>query len=162
VLDRAVLLAVLVAAGVLIALGAYFLLGHYLRPAFVNGPATAERIDIEVGHILAARFPDVAVGAARCPPVLNLTGRYSAGPCALPVADTELHFDLFKMNEAGDAELQGVDALFVARDAEGVLAAQLAARYGERFDVRCPGPPVRVVENGKSVTHRTCRAGASR
>lgn len=151
-LDRAVLLAALVAAGVLIALGAYFLLGQYVHPAFVNGPATAERIDIEVGHILAARFPDVAVGAARCPPVLNLTGRDSAGPCALPVADTELHFDLVKMDDRGDTELQGVDALFVAKDAERALAAQLAERYGERFDVRCPGPPVRVVANRDSVT----------
>ena len=148
--DRAVLLVALVAAGVLIALGAYFVLGEYVRPAFVNGPATAERIDTEVGHIVAARFPNITVGAARCPRVLNLTGD-ARGRCALPVGDTELHFDLVKMSDTGDAELQGVDALFVATYAERVLAAQLAERYGEPFDVRCPGAPVRVLDRGEKL-----------
>jgi len=148
--DRAVLLVALVASGVLIALGAFFVLGEYTRPKFANGPATAERIDIEVGHIVAARFPDIVVGAAHCPPVLNLTGE-GHGRCALPVADTELHFDLMTFGD-WKPQLQAVDALFVARDAERVLAAQLGERYGEAFDVRCPGPAVRVVEGRAPIT----------
>jgi hypothetical protein len=154
--DRVVLWAALVGAGALIAVGAAFVLRDYTSPVFLNGGETATRIDSEVGDAIAARFPGVVVGTARCPIVLNLTAK-RAGRCVLPVGDSELRIGVALSDDpvgypAGYPELRDVDALFVARDAERAVGAQLAERYGEPFAVRCPGPGVRVIADDAPVT----------
>ncbi len=146
-MDRAALWAALVIAGVLLAYGALSLLREYADPVFINGGQTASRIDAQMGDTIAARFPAVAIGPASCPPVLNLTGRRT-GHCVLPVAGSELRIDVGKSGPYARPELESANALFVARDAEVALRAQLLARYGEPFDVRCPGPDVRVIVSG--------------
>jgi hypothetical protein len=151
-MDRAVLWAALMISGALIACGALFVLRDYANPVFVNGADTASRIDAETGDMIAARFPDVSVGTARCPPVLDLTGTHR-GRCNLPIADGQLRIDVVPPYMQGlGVVLQDVDALFVTRDAERSLRAQLAERYGEQFDLHCPGPPVRIIADKAKVT----------
>lgn len=130
----------------LICLLALSSLRDYANPIFVNGADTAGRIDDIVGNMIAARFPDATVGPARCPPLLNLTGNRRAR-CVLPIGESELRVDVVKPYYRGLAPVfENVDALFVTRDAERSIAAQLAEKYGEPFDVRCPGAAVRVVD----------------
>ncbi|MEA2787203.1 MAG: hypothetical protein QOF71_3307, partial [Candidatus Eremiobacteraeota bacterium] len=87
--DRAVLIAAAVLAGVLVSVGALWTLRDYARPVFVNGHAMAHHADIMVADMIAARFPDVRVGHARCPPLVNLTGERSAR-CVVPIEGEEL------------------------------------------------------------------------
>jgi len=151
-MDRAVLWAALVISGVLIACGALFVLQDYTNPVFVNGADTADRIDAEMGDMIAARFPDVSVGKAHCPLVLNLTGTHQ-GRCTLPVADGELRIDVQRPYVPGlNVVLRDADALFVTRAAERSIRAQLVERFGEPFDVRCPGPAVRIIADDAHVT----------
>ena len=155
--DRAVLIAAAVLAAIVVSFGALWALREYARPVFVNGHDTAIRIDDVEGDMIAARFPDAAVGPARCPPLLNLTGTRTA-LCTLPIAAGEMHFEVQQPYVRGlPPAFHEVDALFVARDAERSIAAQLAERYGEPFDVRCPGPAVRVVD----ATPVTCSVEAA-
>ena len=151
-MDRAVLWVALVLSGALVACGALFVLRDYADPVFVNGAETASRIDTEIGDMIASRFAGVSVGTARCPPVLNLTGTHR-GRCTLPVADGELRVDVLRPYVPGSNDaLRDVDALFVTRDAERSVRAQLAEIYGEPFDVRCPGPAVRIIADNIPVT----------
>ena len=151
-MDRAVLVMGAIVAAVLIGLGALSSLADYARPVFVNGSATASQIDDVMGSMIAARFPDVAVGRAHCPVVLNLTGKRTA-LCGLPVAAGEMRVRIAIPNEGGyPPPFQNLDALFVTREAERTIAARFAEQYGEPFDVRCPGAAVRVVADHTSVT----------
>lgn len=144
--------AALVVAGLLIACGAIFLLRDYTSPVFVNGSETAARINSQLGDTIAARFPGVTVGTARCPVVLNLTAKRT-DHCVLPVGDGELRVGVTLPDRVlVFPMLRSVDSLFVAQDAERAVRAQLAERYGEPFAVRCPGPDVRIVAGGASVT----------
>jgi hypothetical protein len=150
-MDRFVLAVAAIGTAVLIGFGALWALRDYASPSFLNGARTAGLIDADVGDLIAARFPAAAVGAAHCPPLLDLTG-HRTGECTLPVSGGELHLVIDSDVLRGAAtELATSDALFVAPDAERALAAGLAQRFGERFDVRCPGPDVRVVSEATPV-----------
>ena len=150
-MDRFVLVMAAIVTAVLIACGTLWALREYATPLFVNGPETADRIDQEVGDLIAARFPAAAVGAAHCPPFLDLTGHRTA-ECTLPVSGAELHLVIDSDFVRRIAPAPGTtDALFVAPDAERTLAAQLTQRFGERFEVRCPGPEVRVISRAPAI-----------
>jgi hypothetical protein len=149
--DRAVLVAAAVVAAVLVSLGALWALRDYARPAFVNGSVMAHQADIMVGDMIAARFPGVRVGAARCPPLLDLTGERSAR-CTVPVGGDELAVDVAIRRDRHGVDFSDVDALFVTRDGERTIARKLEAMHGERFAVRCPGAAVRVVRRATRVS----------
>jgi hypothetical protein len=156
--DRAVLVTGTIIAALLIALVALSSLLEYANPVFVNGSDTASRIDDVLGNMIAARYPDIAVGPARCPLLLNLTGKRTAR-CTLPVGENDMRVEVEKPYVRGFVPVfRNLDGIFVRRDAERTIAAQLADRYGETFDVRCPGPAVRVVDEAMPVT---CSIAAS-
>jgi hypothetical protein len=149
--DRAVVVALAIVAAVMIGLGTVWALRDYANPAFANGVTAAHQLDVTVGDMLAARFPEVRVGAATCPALLDLTG-HRIGRCTFPVAGTTMQVDVSTPNGARNYRFRTVEALFVRSDAERRLAEMLAQRHGETFDVTCPGPAVRVLAHGAPVT----------
>lgn len=143
-MDRGVLIAALVVASVIITVGMFAVVHEYAVPMFANGGVVAHRIDTEAGDLIAARFPGLPVGAARCPPIVNLTN-HRHGRCAIPIGTDELRIDVSVSVSQPKLELEHVDALFVRTDAERTIVDDLAGQFGERFDVRCAGPAIRVV-----------------
>lgn len=136
--------AAVLACGMALSIGALFALHDYATPRFVNGGDMARRIDAEMGDVIVARFARVAVGAAQCAPVIDVTANRK-GRCVLPVAGSELRVDIEQYGPNSPPVLTNADALFVTPDAETALRAQLLERYGEPFDVHCPGPDVRLI-----------------
>jgi hypothetical protein len=145
-----------IVAAVAIGLGTLWALRDYANPEFVNGTTAAHEIDAAVGNMIAARFPEVGVGSATCPALLNLTaGRTER--CALPVAGKTVHVDVslrdtVRRDAAWRYRFWTAEALFVRRDAERTIAESLARTYGETFDVHCPGAAVRVLARTSEVT----------
>jgi hypothetical protein len=111
------------------------------HPVFLSGDDARTWIDEEAGTMLAARHPGVTIGNARCPYLLNLTGRHTER-CTIPIGKDEFRIDVARSETF---ELRDVDALVVKRDAERELTDDLTLEYGVPFTVRCDGPPVRVV-----------------
>jgi hypothetical protein len=142
--DRAVLVTAAVLAAVLLGVGALWALRDYAQPMFVNGDAMAHHADIMVGDMIAARFPGLGVGPARCPKLLDLTGGRSA-QCEILIAGNELSVGVAMRPDRRDVVFSHVDSLFVTSDAERTIRRELEAMYGERFDVRCPGAAVRIL-----------------
>jgi hypothetical protein len=149
--DRAVLIGAGVLAAVLVSLGALWVLRDYAFPVFVNGNVIARQVDLRVGDMIAARNPAVRVGAARCPRLLDLTGRRSAR-CAIPIAGDELAVDVAMRSDRRDLEVHEIDALFVRRTGERSIAEDLEQQHGEPFTVQCPGAAVRVLHAPPFVT----------
>ena len=149
--DRTVLIAAAVLAAVLVCFGTLWALHDYAQPVFVNGDRVARNTDIMVGDMIAARFPDIHVGSARCPELLDLTGERSAR-CTIPIAGDELAISAAVRRDGRGVKVESVDALFVTRDGERTIARRLEEMYGERFAVRCPGAAVRVVEPPATVS----------
>lgn len=140
---------VLLAIASLLALG-LTACGDALHPVMLSGEDAQQLVDIEAGRMLAARHPGIAVGPARCPFLLNLTGGRRE-ECTIPVAGKTMRVNVVR-HEAGGGGLEivsyavrDVDALVVKSDAERRVASQLGERYGVPFTVRCDGPPVRVI-----------------
>lgn len=144
-MDRAVLfVALLVIAGV-IELSVWTSVRPYASPSIAAGHEIARRIDSEVGDMIAARYPAVTVDAAECPRALDLTGDRTAR-CTIPVAGSAVRIDVMGSGLGGrKVHFQALDALVVMPDAQRDVADDLAQAYGETFDVRCPGPAVRVL-----------------
>jgi hypothetical protein len=94
--------------------------------------------------MLAVYHPELAVGRAHCPFLLNLTGPGSHARCTVPVGQHTLRIDVVS-DYGSDEKLVDVDSLIVERDAEHDLVADLARRYAEPFTVHCEGDPVRIV-----------------
>jgi hypothetical protein len=111
------------------------------HPVFLSGEDGGAWIDQDAGAMLAARHPGVAVGHARCPYLMNLTGGRSA-QCTIPVGRAELRIDV-RLDPR--FHVDDVDALVVKRETERQLTDDLTRRYGVRFTVRCDGPPLRVM-----------------
>ncbi len=63
------------------------------HPVFLAGEDARAQIDGEIGDMLAARHPGVAVGRSSCPYLLNLTGGRSAR-CTIPVAGASMRIDV--------------------------------------------------------------------
>jgi hypothetical protein len=144
--DRAVLFTALIVIAVIIELSVFSSLRDYASPYVVDGRSAAQRIDSEVGDVLAARYPAVAVGSTQCPFLLDLTGRRTA-QCTIPVSDLALRVEVMRPRFAPfrNVDLRPLDALVVIPDAQLEVATVLAHTYGETFDVRCPGPAIRVL-----------------
>lgn len=149
--DRAVLIGAGLLGAVLVSFGALWALRDYAFPVFVNGDVIARQVDRRVGDMIAARNPAVRVGAARCPPLLDLTGRRSAR-CAIPIAGDELAVDVAMRSDRRDLEVHEVDVLFVRRTGERSIADDLEQQHGEPFAVQCPGAAVRVLHAPPFVT----------
>ena len=141
--DRAVLIASAVLVVLVLCFGTLWALRDYASPIFVNGEAIARYADAVVGDMLAARFPGVRIGGARCPPLLDFTG-HRFGRCAIPIGDDELAIEVELREDHRTVHFRNLDALFVTRDGERTIARDLEKRYGERFSVHCPGAAVRV------------------
>src|ERR1700680_4862257 len=115
-----------------------------LSPHFLGGKDAEAWVDRRVGNMLAVYHPGLAVGRAHCPFLLTLTGPGSHARCTVPVGQHTLRIDVVSDNGA-DEKLRDVDSVFVERDAERDLAADLARTYAEPFTVHCEGDPVRIV-----------------
>jgi hypothetical protein len=149
--DRAVLIVSAVLAALALCFGTAWALRDYAMPVFINGEAMARDADVVVGDMMAARFPEAPVGAARCPRLLDLTGGRSAR-CAIPIGSDELAIGMALRADHRDVRYETLDALFVARDGERTIARHLEERYGERFAVHCPGAAVRVLHDMTAVS----------
>ena len=149
--DRAVLIVAAVLAAVLVSVGVLWELRDYAHPVFVNGHDAAHHADIKVTDMIAARFPGIRVGSARCPPLVDLTGERSAR-CVVPIEGEELALDVTVSRSGHGIDFNDDGALFVTRDAERTIGRELEEMYGEQFTVRCPGAAVRVLAPGARVS----------
>ena len=159
--DRAVLVTAAVLTAVVVSFGALWVLRDYAVPFFVNGNTIARQVDGGVGDLIAARFPELQVGAARCPRLLDLTGGRTAR-CAIPIAGDELPIDVALRSDRRDIDFNDVDELFVRRAGERAIASKLEEQHGVPFAVRCPGAAVRVLHRPASVTCDVEAPGVSR
>jgi hypothetical protein len=114
------------------------------HPHFLNGNDAARWIDRNYGDVIAAARPEITVGPASCPLLLNLTGAGSSGRCTIPVASRKLRVD-FVSPDGVHETLRDVDVLIVERVVERDLADQLWLLYAIPFTVRCEGDAVRLV-----------------
>jgi len=124
------------------------------HPVFLAGEDARALIDDEIGDMLAARHPGVAVGRSSCPYLLNLTGGRSAR-CTIPVAGASMRIDVTGGPRSPD--FRELDALVETRDVEHRVEQDLELEYGVRFLVRCFGTPVSVVPVPEK---RTCSVSA--
>lgn len=121
-----------------------------LHPVMLSGEDAQRLVDVEAGTMLAARHPGIAVGPARCPFLLNLTGGRTE-ECTIPAAGRTMRVKVTTSETNGGPlnifayVVRDVDALVVKSDAERRVASQLGEWYGIPFTVRCDGPPVRVI-----------------
>ena len=159
--DRAVLIAASVLAAVLAGFGALWALHDYALPVFVSGEQMARNADVMVGDTIAARFPGVRVGPARCPRLVDLTGGRSAR-CAIPIDGEELGIDVAMRRDRRGVDFRSADALFVRAAAERAIADMLEEQYGVPFAMRCPGAAVRVLHRPESVACQVQAPGMSR
>jgi hypothetical protein len=117
-----------------------------LHPHFLGGKDAEAWIDRRVGNMLAVYHPELAIGRAHCPFLLNLTGPHSQARCTLRVEQGTLRIDVVSDNGVSE-RLRDVDSLVAERD----LAADLARSYTEPYTVHCEGDPVHVVPAGEAV-----------
>ncbi|HEY4438928.1 MAG TPA: hypothetical protein VGN14_00645 [Candidatus Elarobacter sp.] len=113
--------------------------GHVHLP---GGHDVGMLMDHEIGDAIAASYPQLDVGRAQCPFLLNLSwGRQE--DCTIAVDGLPLHVTVF----AGQhfAEFKRVDAVFVAQAEETKERRRLRRQYDAEVSVRCDGAPVRLI-----------------
>ncbi|HTJ26411.1 MAG TPA: hypothetical protein VMA36_09605 [Candidatus Limnocylindria bacterium] len=113
----------------------------------IDGATIQDRIDQTIVPKLRDQYPDLTIGASRCPRTIDV-GFQETGECTLPIEGTMLPIEVSAVDGTDGFRVRPEDVVVERAAAEDAIRAEARYEYAAQLDAQCDGAPVQAVQSG--------------